>query len=79
MEKKPDDFQMDGSTRLADIGFVKEDFDNFVTYCHNAFNVKPHFDSGTQERLAQNGTVKDLEERVLMAVKNSKVGSVGDK
>ena len=31
MEKKPDDFQMDGSTRLADIGFVKEDFDNFVT------------------------------------------------
>jgi len=48
-------------------------------YCHNAFNVKPHFDSGTQERLAQNGTVKDLEERVLMAVKNSKVGSTGDK
>lgn len=31
MEKKPDDFQMDGSTKLADIGFGKEDFDNFVT------------------------------------------------
>lgn len=48
-------------------------------YCHNAFNVKPHFDSSTQERLAQNGTVKDLEERVLMAVQNSKVDSTGDK
>lgn len=48
-------------------------------YCQNAFNVKPHFDSATQERLAQNGTVKELEERVLMAVKNSKVGSVGDR
>ncbi|KAF3044509.1 hypothetical protein E8E11_006622 [Didymella keratinophila] len=79
MEKNPDNFQMDGSTRLADIGFIKEDFDNFVTYCHNAFNVKPHFDSSTQERLAQNGTVKDLEERVLMAVQNSKVDSTGDK
>lgn len=31
MEKKPDDFHMDGSTKLADIGFGKEDFDNFVT------------------------------------------------
>lgn len=33
MEKKPDDFQLDGQTRLADIGFVKEDFGNFITYC----------------------------------------------
>lgn len=33
MEKKPDDFQLDGQTRLADIGFVKEDFDNFIMYC----------------------------------------------
>ena len=34
MEKKPDDFQMNGSTKLSDIGFVKEDFDNFVTYVY---------------------------------------------
>lgn len=33
MEKKPDDFQLGGHTKLADIGFVKADFDNFVTYC----------------------------------------------
>ena len=95
MEKKPDDYQLDGQTRLADIGFVKEDFENFITYsyhlmkpyctngyssyCKNAFNVEPHFDSRTQESLAQSGTVNDLEERVLAAVKHSKAGSVGDK
>ncbi|KAF3003602.1 hypothetical protein E8E13_007103 [Curvularia kusanoi] len=79
MEKKPDNFQLDGQTRLADIGFTKEDFGNFETYCHNAFNVKPHFDSSTQERLAQSGTVNDLEERVLRTVESSKVGSIGDK
>lgn len=93
MEKKPDNFQMDGQTRLSDIGFVKEDFGNFVMYywylikpcnsnvdryCKNAFNVEPTFDRSTQERLAQSGTVKDLEEKVIEAVKHSKKGSVGD-
>lgn len=34
MEKKPDNFQLDGQTRLADIGFTKEDFGNFETYVH---------------------------------------------
>ncbi|KAJ4341314.1 hypothetical protein N0V95_007262 [Ascochyta clinopodiicola] len=78
MEKKSDDFQMDGQTRLSDIGFVRADFENFITYCKNAFNVEPTFDRSTQERLAQSGTVKDLEERVIEAVKHSKTGSVGD-
>lgn len=32
MEKKSDDFPLEGQTRLADIGFVKEDFENFKTY-----------------------------------------------
>ncbi|KZM25860.1 hypothetical protein ST47_g3019 [Ascochyta rabiei] len=95
MEKKSDDFQMDGQTRLSDIGFVREDFENFTTYCQcptrlycpntrssyckNAFNVEPTFDRSTQEKLAQSGTVKDLEERVIEAVKHSKKGSVGDR
>ncbi|UPX18953.1 uncharacterized protein EKO05_0009233 [Ascochyta rabiei] len=79
MEKKSDDFQMDGQTRLSDIGFVREDFENFTTYCKNAFNVEPTFDRSTQEKLAQSGTVKDLEERVIEAVKHSKKGSVGDR
>ncbi|KAJ8112998.1 hypothetical protein OPT61_g4769 [Boeremia exigua] len=79
MERVPDDVPLSRETRLAEIGFVKEDFANFTTYCKNAFNVEPHFDSGTQESLARDGTVKDLEDRVLSAVKNSKVGSVGDK
>ncbi|KAL1605583.1 hypothetical protein SLS59_003385 [Nothophoma quercina] len=79
MEKKSDDFPLEGQTRLADIGFVKEDFENFKTYCKNAFNVELTFDSSTQEKLAQNGTVKDLEQKVLAAVSNSNKGSVGDR
>ncbi|KAJ4990349.1 hypothetical protein SVAN01_04231 [Stagonosporopsis vannaccii] len=79
MEKMPEDTQLNGETRLADIGFVKADFGNFTTYCKNAFNVEPRFDSSTQESLAQSGTVRDLEERVLSAVKSSKAGSIGDK
>ncbi|KAJ4317210.1 hypothetical protein N0V94_005061 [Neodidymelliopsis sp. IMI 364377] len=78
MEKKPDDFQLEGQTRLSDLGFTKEDFGIFTTYCKNAFNVEPNFDSSTQERLAGSGTVKDLEEKVIEAVKHSKAGSVGD-
>lgn len=50
-----------------------------TSYCKNAFNVEPTFDVSTQEKLAQSGTVKDLEERVVAAVNNSKKGSVGDK
>lgn len=95
MERVPDDTPLSAETRLADIGFVKADFNNFTTlsyyllksscpnrrrsYCKNAFNVEPHFDSGTQESLVQNGTVRDLEERVLSAVKGSKAGSIGDR
>ncbi|KAJ4379742.1 hypothetical protein N0V86_004924 [Didymella sp. IMI 355093] len=73
MEKKPDDFKMDGSTELADIGFVKEDFDSFTTYCGIGLNVKPYLGNNAQERLAQSGTVKVLEERVVWAIKNQKV------
>jgi hypothetical protein len=32
MEKKPDDFQLEGQTRLSDLGFTKEDFGIFTTY-----------------------------------------------
>lgn len=32
MEKKSDNFKMDGQTRLKDIGFVKEDFAVLATY-----------------------------------------------
>lgn len=31
MEKMPEDTQLNGETRLADIGFVKADFANFTT------------------------------------------------
>lgn len=31
MEKMPEDTQLSGETRLADIGFVKADFGNFTT------------------------------------------------
>lgn len=31
MEKMPDDTQLSGQTRLADIGFTKDDFGNFTT------------------------------------------------
>ncbi|KAG9202935.1 hypothetical protein G6514_003716 [Epicoccum nigrum] len=78
MEKIPGDAPLDSQMRLADIGFVKEDFKPFETYCRNAFRVKPYFGSSTEEHLAQNGTVDDLEEKVVKAVQNSKIGSLGD-
>lgn len=37
MEKKPDNFELDGETRLADIGFAKDDFENFTTYCSHTY------------------------------------------
>lgn len=40
MERKPEDFQMNGQTRLSDIGFVKEDFGNFTTYYLGSENAR---------------------------------------
>ena len=37
MEKIPGDAPLDSQTRLADIGFVKEDFKPFETYCRHLY------------------------------------------
>lgn len=40
MEKLPGDAPLDSQTRLADIGFVKEDFKPFETYCRYLCTVE---------------------------------------
>lgn len=71
MEKKPDDFQMNRSTKLADIGFVKEDFDNFVTYVY--LRVVAPFSKVVQllsQRLQRQATFRQQHTRATGAERN---------